>query len=206
MDKLNRAWPVFLVVLLVGLAVRFPGLLFNTLLKPIAVFLWAAWRLVLTVDQSTYWLILIALSCILMVRFLSAAQRRPARPAYTYSLSPANRVEAWRAMMDQAVTQGGENTDLRDSLGKLVFSAVSTSRRLASTDLRATIEAGEIALPPGVAQYLFPEPGKQGLIQHFIPGSKRFKKWKRNISPAELASIDEVLRWAENYLEIQHDR
>lgn len=210
MDKFKRYLPALLVLCLAGLVAAFPSLVFNYLIRPIAVLLWAAWRMVLTVDQSTYWLVVIIFCLLLIVRFASPAKKRASHPAYHYKVSPVSRVEYWQRLIDESASGDKEAASLRDRLEELVFSAVAPSHRPHSTGLQEITALDQVALPDEVHRYLFPGPVRRGLfpgtLAHRFRKAKWLQTWNRNFAPPDSASIDEVLRWVENYLEINHDR
>lgn len=209
MVKTKRYLPVLLLLILLGLVFTFPSFLFNFLIKPLAVILWAAWRMVLTVDQSTYWLILMLLCLLLMVRFVSLDKKRAIPPAYHYKTGPVSRIEYWQGIIEKSLSGSEENSDLRDSLEKLVLSALAASQHHAVDGLEVA-STESISLPPEVARYLSSLQKKHGLSPfykhlNFLNGKAFRKRTKNSLQPVD-ASMDEVLRWMENYLEINHDR
>lgn len=210
MNRYRNYFSIILLLIVVSLVVTFRSFLFAYIILPVAVLFWVAWRFILAVDQNTYWLILMFLCSALMMRFFPFSKKRISRPAYDYRISPANRVEYWQEVFEKSLSNDIENTTLRESIQGLVVSAIATSQKSRSSDVAQMIASGQLCLPPEARRYLFStkkeDPSSPGIKWVGSWRATWQKMWNKNTSSSNQDSVHEVLRWTEDFLEIEHER
>lgn len=208
-DKFRKYLLVLLAILLVGGGLTFRSFVFTNLVLPIIVLFWAAWRVILSVDQNTFWLSLLVLCALLMIWSIKPGRRQASRLAYGYQLRPANRVEHWQAMIETSLRESNGDSKLRDSLEKLVVSALATSHTTDRAGGKGIIASESPALPPAVRQYLYTphENSKSNTKkrQAYFVNPQWLNKWKRSRNSPDKAPIEEVIHTLEDFLEIDHD-
>ena len=209
MGRFRKTGFVILALVLLALGMLFRSFLFDNIILPIAVLFWTVWRFFLSVDQNTYWFILIIVCFFLMIRFLRLPGKPAPRPAYGYQLYPVNRVGRWQALIDTSFLHGNDDTKLREGLKELVISSLATIHQ---TDLRSMEERilkEQYLLPPEIRQYLFSSQASHGMAAANKPLQfwrvRGLLKRKNPFSPGERAPVEEVIQWIEKFLEISHD-
>ena len=130
--------------LVLGTALLFPAVLLKGIIEPIAAVLWAAWRVVTSVQQGVYWGALIVGYVILIIRFLPRENSDPASPAYRHRNEPRTQVERWQALLKGTGVGADESVNLRESLMNLVASTIGQERKGGTT-----YENGAIRVPDG---------------------------------------------------------
>ncbi len=207
-SKVARYGPLFFLIglLLLGLF-GFPGLLRDYLVRPVAISLWATWRIIISVDQGVYWILLIALCSLLMIRVFSASD--PVAPAASDE-QPAKqrptRVEHWRRLFRSAAHTAEADAALRASLRGLLADTIRQADRPVGADLGEALATRHITLPPRVRRYL--ELDDVGDLRRPRSFSLRslLRQWLGRPPQQDSGTIDEVLHWMETALEIIHDR
>ncbi len=199
--------PVLLLSLLLLGLLGFPGLLRDYVVRPVAISLWAIWRNIISVDQSVYWIMLVALCSLLMIRIFSASDHVPPRAS---DAQPAKgrptRVEHWRGLFRSAGRTTDGDAALRASLRSLLAATISQADRPVGVNLQEALAARHISLPPSVRRYLEideasrAEPGPSHLLR------RRLRQLLGRPPRQDSATIDEVLRWMEGAMEIPHDK
>ncbi len=201
-------WLLVLIILL-ALVIGFHSSVTAYIIEPIAVLLWVGWRTILTVDQSIYWFILIAICSVFILR-LFPTWKRKARPAYSYNYASRNRVEYWQALLGDSMLGGDKPLLLRENLERLIHSVLNLSQESNSADMKQMMADGRISVPPAVQHFLFPPQEERKLFVNFQQLYSRFlspnwlHKRMRSDTP-DTTSISEILVWMENDLEIKHE-
>ncbi len=213
MSRLARFGPLFIVLgLCLGFAGAFPSFLASYVIEPVAVSLWLAWRVVLSVDQNVYWALLLLVCGGCTVALLASVGSEP--PA---SVAPTPHVREthiahWRALMHEAArTEDGEQV-LRARLLRLLAATVGATEQLDSAQLEKTLASRHILLPGEIRRYLFPASAEaSGLPARIL---RRLLLWAKRWLPdsastqsiPNAAAIDQVLQWMESMMEICHDQ
>lgn len=212
MDRLKKnILPFLILIILVSLAIGFRAFLMANIIEPVAYLCWAIWRAVASVNQNIYWVILIIICSIIMIRFIPSGKDDPAGSAYRYTYKSPNRVEFWNTLIQNAMLGKEEAESLRDGLKKLFVSALSQVERSNGRDLEERVEAGNVSLSESTRQYLFPPKAQDKIksasrlhgIMSLAPGW--FQRWVVKFTRQETASIDEILKYMETELEISRD-
>lgn len=199
---------------LIGLVVMFRSPIMAFVLQPIALLLWAVWRLVAAVDQHIYWIILVVIAAALLLRLIpSDADAAPLHPAYTPSARPRGRIESWQVVLGEAHSPEPLPGALRDSLLKLSASVVEATERHRQQDLWAKAVPGDSGTLPDSLRRLFvalnAQPGPAARLRHWLapllPPALRFKLAAGD-RQRDLVIADEILAWMEADLEMLADQ
>lgn len=212
MDGLKKyALPLLALVLLAGLAVGFRSFFLRNLIEPVAFLFWAAWRIVASVNQNIYWMVLLVICAILLLRLVPAGEDGAPRPAYNYRYESPNRVEYWQRLIEDARLGKDEMEQLRDSLKKLSKSVSAQGSQPEPSALEEIWETGNSPWSSRARRFLFPSKEQVGLLSigrgfgfpSFIP--RRLRRWAGKFIPQDTAPMDEILEWMENEMEISHE-
>ncbi len=209
MNRLAKFGPFAIALgLCLGFAAAFPALLLSYVLKPIAVSLWLAWRLVISVDQNVYWTLLLVVCAGWAIRLLAySGGDATAAPVSSARHPVETHVARWQALLqDAARTNDGEQV-LRSRLLKLLGAVVGISEELDGAELEKALSFQHIAVPQAVYGYLFPDRGEAGqhapLLRHLLSW---FRRLTRRPTIPDQAAVNEMLRWMESLMEISHDQ
>ena len=202
--------PVIAIVLLAAVVVIFRSFFMTYIIEPIALLFWVAWRLLASVDQNMYWMILIAACLILVIRLIPTESDNTSPVTYSYRLP--NRVEHWKTLITDA-RRGEEDLEaLRESLKTLYMSARPQSEGPGRKSLEELISNREAPLSQKAQHFLFPPEPSEGMgsvVQRFrsfsfVPGGLR--RWAGRFIGWDTAPIDEILAQIESEMEIRHDQ
>lgn len=211
MKYLQRNWRSFLVLsLFLGLAISFRTFLLTNIFEPIAILLWAAWRIVISVDQNTYWIILILISSFLMIRITPFRRKKPGT-VYGEDRNPVNRVEDWLRLMKNASLGMDQTGYLRDSLKRLLLS-IQQAEQFHSMNLDEVVNTEAPLLPTAVHLFLFPPKRKHNMfsgdyrMRLLLLTPKWFRRWAGKAFQINNVAIEETLSWMESIMEISNDQ
>jgi hypothetical protein len=211
MRKLTKYALISVAVgLLLGTSLLFPGLLLKGIIEPIATVLWAAWRVVTSVDQGVYWGALIVGYMMLMIRFLPRETDDAATPDYRHGHQPRTQVERWQAMLKDANVGDEESATLRDSLQSLLASTIGQDGSSNPDELKQELSTKRISLSLAAHQYLFPATTRTGRSPDDprASGTPWTPRWLRRLkhgaADLDRGTIDELLRQMESIMEITH--
>jgi hypothetical protein len=212
MDSFKKYGLPFLILLLfLSLALGFRSFLMANIVEPIALFFWAAWRVVSSVDQAIYWIVLIVFCLIPVFRFAVSGKDVNPRSAYNHETLPLNRVEHWQRLIKDTPLGRDERETLRASMKELLISVTAQLDRTDSTLMDQMITNAPVSLPLKARLFLFPQAGKGGIIaairQLNIPSllPRWLRRWARIFHHQDNTWIDETLGWLENELEIHYE-
>lgn len=202
--------PIIAIVLLAVLVVIFRSFFMTYIIQPIALLFWVAWRLLASVDQNIYWMILLAACLFLVIRLIP----RESDDTFevTYSYRPPNRVEHWKTLITDAML-GDEDLDaLRESLKTLYMSARPQIQGSGPRDLEEIISNSEAPLSRKARHFLFPPEPSGGMFvvvqrfrsMSFVP--RGLRRWVGTFMQWDTSPIDEILAQIESELEIRHDK
>ena len=213
MDKVVKHGALILLLsLFLGFMLGFPSFAMAYVVKPIATLLWAAWRIVSSVHQSVYWAFLIVVCMTLMIRLLPGDRNRVSSSAYREKREPPTRVERWQSLLKGATSGEDESAALRENLRNLLATVISQAEPSFAVDLKTALASTQMPLPPAAQQYLFPGTTKSNRsskedradFPSRTPGWLR--RWIGKPYGLDKATIEEVLKWMESYMEVQDDR
>lgn len=211
MKHLQNNWRPFIVLsLFLGSAIIFRTFLITNIFEPIAMLFWAGWRIVSSVHQNIYWIILI-LICSIPVMRLIPFKRNTSGSAYRDDYSPIERVEDWQTLMKNAPLGMAETGYLRDSLKRLLIS-VQQLERFSSVKLDQIAVPEAASLPLAVRRFLFPAkekdkmPSEDFRLQLLFLTPKWFRRWAGKVFQIDNSAIEETLMWTESLMEISNDQ
>ncbi len=188
--------------------------LMTFVLEPIALLLWAAWRIVAAVDQHVYWILLVIIAAALLLRLIpSDADGAPVHPSYRASARPLSRIESWQAVLGKAHAPQSDREGLRHQLQKLGVAVVEATERHRQQDLWAKAVASDSGNLPDSLRRLFlafdAKPGAaarlRGWLAQLLPPALRLRLAAGD-NRRDFRIADEILAWMEADLEIPADR
>jgi hypothetical protein len=213
MEKFTKnVLPFLILSLLVGFFIGFRSFLMNYIIEPIALLFWAVWRIISSVDQNLYWIALIVICAILVLRMIPSEKDSPPSPSYLYTYKPPNRVEYWQTIIDESKLGKHKSEYLRNRIKELMMTVISQVEQPATTELDEIVAAGIPSLPPEAREYLFPSNGEDGTSSIkdqlnpnvFLP--RWLRRWRSKYIHQNNAMLDEVLTWMETELEIDNEK
>ena len=214
-DQVRRRQRSLLVLgTCIVLLVVFRSQLMGFVLQPIAMLLWAVWRLVAAVDQHIYWIILLIVSAALLMRLIpSDADAAPIHPAYLPGARPRGRIEYWQAVLGDAHSPESDPGALRHNLEKLGESVVEATQRHRRQDMWAVAVPADSAALPDSLRRLFllldATPGLAARIRHLLapllPRALR-AKFTAGARKGDFRTADQILAWMEADLEMLADQ
>ena len=199
-------------MLLVVLLISFRSFLMDYVIEPIALLFWAIWRIISSVDQIVYWVVLIVFCAFLIIRLIPSEKDNSSNLAYSQMYKPPNRVEYWQTLIDESMLGKNKSEYLRNRMKELVITIISQVEQPAITDVDEMVATGIPSLPPAARQYLFPPNGKDGISSIkdqlnnnvFVP--RWLRRWRRKYIHQNNAMLDEILKWMETELEITNEK
>ncbi len=204
--RLRYGGLLLLLVLLVLGAFAFPDVLSAYVVRPVTLSLWALWRIVASVHQGVYWILLIVLCSLLMLRVFSVHEPGVAPAAQQHTARKQTRVEHWRGLFKQARHGREADEALRSSLRNLLGASLRQADRPVHLGLNEAIAAQHISLPPDVREFLaLDEPDNAQRARHGSIAA-RIRRWLQRPGARDDIVIEEVLRWMEAAMEISHDQ
>lgn len=211
---------ISLVILLLGLAL-FVGILFRAFIldnfvTPVALVLWAFWRLLLSVDQVVYWGVLIAAAGVYTFTRLFFFVRgpitvEPTTPSDTNTT--LQHINYWRTLIYLTQDETEKYNSLRRDLCRMLVDRYASQQvEAAHFKVYEAVQQRQIPLPEDIYAFLFPaEPaGAQRSFRRILSTLKqiprrRIRHWTGREVAEYYQSIEDVIRFMESTLEIQHD-
>ncbi len=171
---------------------------------------WVAWRIMSSVHQNIYWITLILICSIPVIRLIPFRRNTPGL-AYSDEYSPVNRVEDWLMLLKNAPLGMDETEYLRNRLKRLLISTQQLER-FPSVKLDEIVVPEGTSLPLAVRRFLFPTkdkhkkfPGDYRLQLLFLT-PKWFRRWAGKFFRIDYPAIEETLTWMESLMEISNDQ
>lgn len=213
MERLKQSWPLLLFLgSLIGLAFGFRSFFLTNFIEPIAIVCWAVWRIVASVNQNIYWMILIFVCTLLLIRLIPSGKANSPNPAYTYRHQSPSRVIYWQTLIRDATLGDEKAAYLRDDLKQLILSAFAKNKQSHPMDVAEIIATGKIPLSLKARHFLFP-PDRQGRtnpISRWLDIASVHPKWlpgwAGKFARRDTTGISEILECLETEMEIGHDR
>jgi hypothetical protein len=213
MDRLKQSWPLLLFLgSLMSLAVGFRSFFMTNIIEPIAILCWAVWRIITSVNQTIYWMVLIFVCTLLLIRLIPPGKANLLNPAYTYRRKSPSRVEYWQTLISDAILGNDKTGYLRDNLKQLFLSAFTKIKQSHPMTVEEIIAAGKIPLSLKARHFLFPpdRQGKTNPISRWLDIAsvhpKWLPRWAGKFARRDTTAISEILECLETEMEVEHDR
>ncbi len=181
-----------------------PGLIFQSsvskyFVQPVALAFWAAWRIILSINQEIYWSGLIIVGLLLALRLAPTRGQAPSRYQYDEHPKPVPELEKWYSLLTSAPYQASDSLEVNEYLHRLFASLVE----LNNGDERGSTSSWKDKLPPGLSASLYP--GHQKAWQG-IPMWAFFKQrvWGKRTANAYYDGLEGALKLIESEMENQN--
>ena len=207
----NNVIGALLVVMLFLLVIIFRDFLLTSAIQPLALLLWAVYRILASVHQRVYWIILILISLILIIRNLPPDTNIYSKYEVAQNGSSIKGFTHWNALLRQSLGLAGDQKILRTELTQILLSAISQSEHQDFGVLQDKFFDHELEIPENI--YAFLLNGKNGQEKLLNKIKKRFyitlpvrlkKKIRPDSGPAQ-QSIDQTFTWIEKILEMNNE-
>lgn len=213
MSRLRRYVPPFLILVILGsLVVGFRSFLVTHIITPVVLLFWAAWRVVISVDQNIYWILLIVFCAILVFRLIPTRNGKTPDSAYNHRYRRLDRVEYWQSQILDAAFDVKERANLRAELQKLHIDSMTETERLDSPVAGEINSKDKVSLSPEAQRYLYSQGGepdkapKKYRLNFMFLAPKWLRKRARRYLNQDNTMIDEILRKMETELEINYEK
>ena len=143
------------------------GLIFQSsvleyIVRPVALAYWAAWRIILSINQEIYWSGLIILGLLLALRLVPKQGKAVSRYQYQEHPKPVPDVEKWYCLLTSAPYQASNALEVNENLLRL-FASLSD---LNDGNEREATKLWKEKLPPGTFALLHPDRRKAWKMIH----------------------------------------
>lgn len=120
--KIRTLISIFLILLLGLIVIFLRSYFYNNLVEPIVYFIWLIIRILLSIDQEVFWVILILLVTFIALWILPKEQPKKIRSSYLYSNKTENRVAYWKIKFQSADKYAYSRESLQQNLEDLEIS------------------------------------------------------------------------------------
>lgn len=204
---MSRWWKyaIVLLVALIAAALAFSAFLRAYVVGPAATMLWAGWRVVASVDQRVYWLLLVVLCSLLIIRVFSLRGGEAPSATEPGIPTPRTRVEYWRTLFSNAAHSPDAQAALRLALRDLQAAGMRRAPHGPDGELQALLAERGLHLPADIAALLSAEGAERprSRIAH-VRGRLRDRIGRRPAFNDQ--AIERTLRWMEETMETSHDQ
>jgi hypothetical protein len=215
---MKTAWRTLFIIFLVGLAFLgaylFRAFLLDNFVRPLALVFWMVWRLLGSVDQATYWTLLVAVPPVYV--FVRMFRHLLTENVSDSSIRPYNTpaaIDFWRTFI---LSTAGEKTAvnlLKRNMIEMLANMYTTSQPdIPYWQVYEGLESRQIPLPGHVYAFLFPPDPARGRppVWKFFYNLRRspavwVRQWTGRAEAEYFRSLDELLAFMESSLEINHD-
>jgi len=184
-----------LLVALLLLIIIFRSILAQYVITPLAAIGQAAWQMISSIDQTIYWIFLVAICISMTIRIIPKKKKDQTSSAYRYNYKPPNQYQHWLTTFKDSELGPNEREFLRQNLQELYEGFIADQSQLESYPEGST-------LPPAAKQFLFNQAGKPKTIAYILP--KKLRRLAGSYFYKDHTSIDELLTWMETHLEIYY--
>lgn len=217
---MNNTRRIFLICLILGLillaGLLFPSFIQDTFVTPLALVLWLFWRILQSVDQKIYWILLV---CSVLIYFLTRLYRSiPEQPAFEKAPSAhpnaaLERINNWKTLIQLTAMETSPSSALQDSLGKMLAALYASQQPEAVLyEIYDALKLRQIPLPESVGTFLFPEKstGAKWSFKHLLQAAwnvprKRIRRWTGRETADYYQTLKQVIDFMESVLEHNHD-
>jgi hypothetical protein len=185
--------PALIVTVLAAVVAVFWTPVVGLILEPLAWLLWAGWRVLASVDQEIWWVILAVACAVPIIRLFDTQLRLHdvSRSGETTDSGAGGRAEHWTNRAAGLAQGDGGREALRGDLESLAASVAEATR----LPLPSGLGREQASSKRPSARRAAPGWAGAGLL-HWMPGARR---------RADRRAIEELLKWMEVALEIRDD-
>ncbi len=202
---------LLILFLFVSIVIIFRSFLMHYIIEPVALLIWLVWRIISSVDQNIYWIVLIVFCVIIFLRLIPPGNEKSHISAYNYTYEAFSRVEHWQRLIWDSALGRIESEYLRDGLKELLIAVSAQNERSDTPDSEEVIAKGKVSLSPAARRYLFPSSGENRVSSinsqrnslFFVP--RQLRRWGRKFVHQDHTLIDEILSQMETELEINYE-
>jgi len=193
--------------LFLALGLVFRSFVMENLVRPIALVVWAAWRILASVDQQFYWGLVILMCLLLGWRMIPADA--PETQEEPKAREPQTRIgyEAWLSMLTSIEKGSPALETLRHRLKRLLVSVVIQTERMTADEAEEMIRAECLPLSRKALAFVFPERDSLGTrFQELrlccaLLLANLYKRRGPKMPAIILGPIDEILNLMEDHME-----
>lgn len=162
MNRSRRTLWVSLGLGLIFLAgLLFPAFIQDNFVMPLALLLWLAWRVLQSVDQNIYWVLLMfAVVAYFFARLYRSTESPPIVEKYSRANANATleRINAWKMSIRLTAIDTSDSTSLENSLAKMLAALYAARQSDAVMfEIYDALKLRQIPLPETVYAFLFPD-------------------------------------------------
>ena len=197
----NKLLRILSAILLLGVVIAYRAYLIEYIIEPIALLLWLLWRIIASIDQKIYWLVLIIIIGVMVLRINSGWRRKTENKKYRYAYRLPSRLAHWQSLVEVGISSRAGEEELRNGLRDLVVDILIQREKGDQENPQGQTEKRFASLPPLIQAYLFPNIGEND--ESAWPQNR--KSWQKrflNRGKKDNAHIQATLEWMENELEI----
>ena len=204
----KRRWRLFIIGAVLVLILASRSFLYVTFVQPITIFLWAAWRVMGSVNQNVYWTLLLALGLLPLIWMMFSNKGSAARSAYLQEPLPPGHIEQWELLLAGANGSQKERERFHEEWDRLLQSVEAQAGRSELIDVSqdARAQVGSSPKVPSQIASAAPErwhaPQVPGIFL-LLPDSLQ-RRMSRFIKTDD-RWIRESLRWMESALDNPND-
>ena len=201
------------LVLLTGLL--FPSFIQGNFVTPLALVLWLFWRILQSIDQTIYWVLLVfSILTYFFARLYRSIQEPPAfeTASPSHSNVALERINHWRILIQLSAAETSTSSTLQDSLGKML-AALYASRQSEAVlyEIHDALKLRQIPLPESVGAFLFPEKpigarwSVRSLPQALWTALRRqIRRWTGRETADYYQTLEQIIAFMEAALEQEH--
>jgi len=200
--------------LLVGFS--FPSFVQDNFITPIALVLWLGWRILQSIDQQIYWVMLIfavVIYCLIrLFRWVQGVETVEQTQAL-HANAALEQISYWRTSIRLTGFKIDSANSLERNLAKML-AALYASKQLhvAPHEIYSALEQRQMPLPEPVYAFLFPaqSSGAKRSFQQILRNlrdmpRKRIRHWTGREKAEYYQLLDQVLKFMESVMENEHD-
>jgi len=208
----RAAWLLLFLGAGLFLSLLFWSFIVTNVVMPIATMLLLLWRLLLSIHQAFYWVLVIGLAVILILyRLVQVADREEDLSAPS-SPSPLKVLNHWRYLLQMDTNEGSIVLSLRGEMRHMLVSMHALKQSDATPfAVQAALQSRELPLPNPIHNFLFSDEAEETTLplQRLRRLANRLVKWLRHWTGRDKAeyyqAVEETLTFMETFMEIQHD-
>lgn len=203
------------IILSIGLAfllaagLIFRHFLFENVIMPIALILWAVLRVFMSVDQEVYWVALVFIAFVFGLRLLPVKVSELSHPAGREARQPAKRLEYWQSLIDKAKESSENQQALTKNLQDLLILVMAIEDQADPNTVREALQHRHLDVPQEIIAYLtttksggtYLNKARRNWNGRLLPRGEL----SSNSSSGKQAGIEALLDFLESYAEIGYD-